>query len=65
MKGRVMLFKVVKVVPDPLIPHNEEDYRKIGVEFVSQPCETEDEIIAAARDADFVITFKKPLTGAK
>lgn len=57
-----MSFKVVMVVPDPFIPHNEEDYRQIGAEFVSRPCETEDEIIAAAHDADFVITFKKPFT---
>ncbi len=57
-----MSFKVVKVVPDPFIPHNEEDYRQIGAEFVSQPCETEDEVIAAAHDADFVITFKRPIT---
>jgi len=57
-----MSFKVVMIVPDPLIPHSEEDYRRIGAEFVSQPCETEDEIIAAAQDADFVITFRKPLT---
>jgi D-3-phosphoglycerate dehydrogenase len=58
----MMSFKVVMVVPDPLIPHSEEDYRRIGAEFVSQPCETEDEIIAAAHDADFVITFRKPFT---
>ena len=57
-----MPFKVVMVVPNPMIPHDEEDYRQIGAEFVTQPCQTEDEIIAAAQDADFVLTFKKPIT---
>jgi D-3-phosphoglycerate dehydrogenase len=57
-----MSFKVVMVVTNPLIPHDEADYRKIGAQFMLQPCQTEDEIIAAAQDADFVITFKRPLT---
>jgi len=57
-----MSFKVVMVVPNPMLPHDEEDYRQIGAEFVTRPCQTEDEIIAAARDADFVLTFKLPFT---
>lgn len=57
-----MSFKVVMVVPNPMLSHNEDDYRQIGAEFVTQPCQTEDEIIAAARDADFVLTFKLPFT---
>jgi D-3-phosphoglycerate dehydrogenase len=55
-----MTVKVVMVVANPMIPHDEEDYRKIGAEFVTRLCETEEELISAARDADFVLTFKKP-----
>jgi len=57
-----MPFKVVMVAPNPAIPHDEGDYRKIGAEFVTRPCQTEDEIIAATKDADFVITFRRPFT---
>jgi len=57
-----MSFRVVMVVNHPMIPHDEEDYRRIGAEFVARPCQTEDELIAAARDADFVLTFKRPFT---
>ncbi len=57
-----MPFKAVMVVANPMIPHDEADYRKIGVEFITRPCQTEDEIIEATRDADFVLTFKKPFT---
>jgi len=57
-----MPFKVVMIVANRLIPHNEEDYRKIGVEFITLPCQTEDEIIAATQDADAVITMMKPFT---
>jgi D-3-phosphoglycerate dehydrogenase len=58
-----MAFKAVMVVANPMIPHDEADYRRIGVEFITSPCQTEEEIIEAARDADFVLTFKKPFTG--
>jgi D-3-phosphoglycerate dehydrogenase len=58
-----MAFKTVMVVANPMIPHDEADYRKIGVEFITSPCQTEEEIMEAARDADFVLTFKKPFTG--
>ena len=57
-----MPFKVVMIVANRMIPHNEEDYRKIGVEFVTLPCQTEDEIIAATQDADAVITMMRPFT---
>jgi len=57
-----MPFKVVMVVANPMIPHDEEDYRKIGAEFITKPCQTEGEIIAAAADADFVLTFKRSFT---
>ncbi len=58
-----MAFKTVMVVANPMIPHDDADYRRIGVEFITSPCQTEEEIIEAARDADFVLTFKKPFTG--
>jgi D-3-phosphoglycerate dehydrogenase len=54
-----MTVKVVMVVPHPLIPHDEEDYRKIGAEFIAKPCQTEQEIVDAAREADFVLTFNR------
>jgi len=57
-----MPFKVVMVVANPMLPHNEADYREIGAEFITMPCQTEEELIEAAKDADFVLTFKKPFT---
>lgn len=57
-----MSCKVVMLVANPMIPHDEADYRRIGVEFIPRPCQTEEEIIKAARDADFILTFKKPVT---
>jgi len=57
-----MSYRVVILVANPMIPHDEADYREIGVEFIPRPCQTEEEIIKAARDADFILTFKKPVT---
>ncbi len=57
-----MAYKAVMVVANPMIPHDEADYHKIGVEFISRPCETEEEIVKATREADFIITFKVPFT---
>jgi len=57
-----MACKAVMLVANPMIPHDEADYREIGVEFIPRPCQTEEEIIKAARDADFILTFKKPVT---
>jgi len=57
-----MTVKVVMLVANPMLPHDESDYRKIGAEFTTSPCQTEEEIIDAARDADFILTFKKPFT---
>jgi D-3-phosphoglycerate dehydrogenase len=57
-----MPFRVVMVVANPMIPHDKEDYRNIGAEFVTHPCRTEDEIIGATRDADAVITMMMPFT---
>jgi D-3-phosphoglycerate dehydrogenase len=55
-----MPFKVVMVVANPMLPHDKEDYRKIGAEFVTQPCQTDDQIIGAAQDADAIITMMVP-----
>ena len=57
-----MACKAVMLVANPMLPHDEVDYREIGVEFIPRPCQTEEEIIKAARDADFILTFKKPVT---
>lgn len=57
-----MPFKVVMIVANPMIPHDEEDYRKIGAEFITLPCQTQEEIMAATQDADAVITMMKPFT---
>lgn len=57
-----MPFKVVMVVANPMLPHDEADYNEIGAEFITNPCQTEEEIVEAAKDADFVLTFKKPFT---
>lgn len=46
----------------PGIPRDEEGYRKRGAEFIEAPCETEDDIITAAQDADIVITLMQPFT---
>ena len=57
-----MRFKTVMLVANPMIPHDEADYRGIGVEFITSPCQTEEEIVDAAGEADFILTFKKPIT---
>ncbi|MFW5957951.1 MAG: C-terminal binding protein [Desulfosalsimonas sp.] len=54
--------KVVMIVSNPQVPHNREDYERIGAELLNIPCETEDEIVEATKDADFVITMMKPLS---
>jgi D-3-phosphoglycerate dehydrogenase len=59
-----MSFIVVMTVPVPYpgVPHDEQAYEKIGVKFVKVLCQTEDQIIAAAQDADAVITLSQPFT---
>ncbi|MCF8111773.1 MAG: C-terminal binding protein [Desulfobacteraceae bacterium] len=54
--------KVAMIVSNPQVPHNREDYERIGADFVNVPCETEDEIVEATKDADFVITMMKPIS---
>ena len=55
-----MAFKVVRTIEGARL--DEKEYLKIVDEFVVIPCQTEDEIIAAARDADVVQTFLQPFT---
>jgi len=55
-------FRVVMTFAYPGMPHDEEAYRKIGAEFVTIPCQTEDEIISATQDANAVITILQPFT---
>ena len=40
---------------------DDEECRKVGAEFFNIPCRTEDEVIAAAQDADAVITHSVPI----
>ena len=55
-----MAFKVVRTIEGARL--NEEEYLKIVDEFVVIPCQTEDQIIAATRDANVVQTFLQPFT---
>ena len=57
-----MSFKVVMTVSYPGIPHDQEAYENIGAEFIIAPCQTEDEIMTAAYDADAVVTVMQPFT---
>jgi len=55
-----MAFKVVRTIEGAHL--DKEKYQEIGAEFVLIPCHTEDEIIAATRDADAVQTYLQPFT---
>ena len=59
-----MAFKAVNMILFPYqgIPHDEKAYQEKGIEFSKTPCETEDDIIAAASDADAVITILQPFS---
>ena len=58
-----MAFKVVHTIGLGLLGlEDEEECRKIGAEFFAIPCLTEDELIAAAQDADAVLTIMLPFT---
>ncbi len=51
-----MAYKIVMTVSGyPDIPQDEEVYRNLGADFVKIRCDTEEELIEAARDADVVI----------
>jgi len=53
-----MAFKAVLTISFPYsgLPHDEEAYKKKGIDFIKILCNTEEEIVAAACDADAVIT---------
>jgi D-3-phosphoglycerate dehydrogenase len=57
-----MAFKAVLSISFPYsgIPHDEAAYRAKGIELVKIPCRNEDDIIAAASDADAVLTVLQP-----
>ncbi len=55
-----MTWKVVRTIPG--IKLDEEEFRKIGAKYFERPCDTEDEIINAARDADVLLTQLQPYT---
>ena len=50
-----MPFKVVHLYSMPQFPINEEPFKKIGAEFTRVFCKTEEEIVAATRNADAII----------
>jgi D-3-phosphoglycerate dehydrogenase len=52
-----MDFKVVMTVEFPGIPPDEDIFRLQGAKFSKIPCRSEEEIIAAAHDADAIITI--------
>src|SRR4030042_419957 len=51
-----MDYKVVMTFEYPGVPPDEKVLTDIGAQFAKIPCRTEDEIIAAAHDADAIIT---------
>lgn len=56
-----MAYKVVMTTHYTGLPYNREGYNEVGAEFVEQPCQTEDEIIAATADASAVFAILQPL----
>jgi len=56
-----MSFKVV-MTARVLSRRDQEPYQNLGIELDTIPCQTEDDIIAAAKDADAVITLMQPYT---
>lgn len=63
-EGQEMSFKVVStcIVAFPVKGLGERFRRLAGVEFVDKPSPTEDDIIAAAHDADAVVVTVEPYT---
>lgn len=55
-----MSFKVVLTSRVLSRKEMEEFQEKSGAEFIAVPCKTEEDIIAAARDADAVVTLMQP-----
>jgi D-3-phosphoglycerate dehydrogenase / 2-oxoglutarate reductase len=63
-----MSFRVVMTVDyggiDEFIARHKTEFYKMGAEYTFRPCHTEDEVIAAAHEADALITvsFMQPIT---
>jgi D-3-phosphoglycerate dehydrogenase len=63
-----MSFKVVMTIDytgiEEFIEQHKRDFKKMGADYSFQPCHSEDEVIAAAHDADALITvaFMQPMT---
>ena len=59
-----MAFKIVRTTPLRAAPppHDLEVFGKIGAEYVTQHCPTEDDLIATIHDADAVICVFEPFT---
>jgi D-3-phosphoglycerate dehydrogenase len=55
-------FKVVLTLRYPGLPQDEEAYRRLDARFFKVDCSTEEDILAAAHDADVVITTMQPFT---
>jgi len=56
-----MTYKVVLTLfRYPGLPRDVEGYKKLGAEFIKIPCNTEEDIITATRDADVVVTALQP-----
>ncbi len=55
-----MAWKVVRTIPGTAL--DPKEFEKMGAEYYEIPCSTEDEIIAAAKDADVVLTYYQPYT---
>jgi len=56
-----MALRLVMTIEVPYVMRDDEECRKIGAEFFTIPCHTENEAIAAAQDADAVITHSVPI----
>ncbi|MDP2953350.1 MAG: C-terminal binding protein, partial [Chloroflexota bacterium] len=58
-----MAYKVVMTrAAYPGLPRDLDTYRSLGAQFSSVGCRNEEEIIAAARDADVIISAMQPIT---
>ena len=63
-----MSFKVVMTIDysgiEQFIERHRQEFRRMGAKYLFQPCHNEEEIIAAAHDADALITvaFMQPMT---
>jgi len=57
-----MTYKVVATYEHPIVPLDAEIFRQMGAEFTQKVCQSEDDVIAVAGDADIIITLIEPFT---